>query len=1353
MMNRGVMQRQMFRNGGAASFPDLSGDGRISQKDILMGRGVQGLANGGPPMDPGMMPPPPGMMPPPPMDPGMMPPPPMAPPMAPPGAEQALMGAEAQGQQAGMMAMDGIMQNIDGAEDYAGLINGLRGNDMPLEARYAELASLVGPEDAERTPESVLTLTQPAIMMTEEGAMNSGIGELMQGIAGDVNMEGPMEEGVGSLMMAQADPPMDPSMMEVGNTPPVNFRHGGPVEVRGYAGNGKKPTGEVKDGGGSAIELAQEDLSQYQDYLSGGYDAQARAADLQEQREMSQAQMLFDIAGAAADFAGNTEGGSIAERLANSVSRTQLTDKIGARAANMLTAKQAQTAEKRQLDMAARTTSLSNAQNTMAARRALALEKAKTKPLKTDFVDYYTVDASGIPVFLNSFDRSTEAGRLSIKTAQTNQKALPVGAVEGLLAAQAAAAKLRAEEGVTGAETKFYDFGTDATVKIGNTSRSFKAGEGAYLSNKELEEAKNQGAQVIPFDLDATYQTVYHTDNKQVKIVKTSGVAGANLLALLTGKSGNWGLDPTGYQNAIQVAGQIEVEGVKSKNRVAAASRLASVNINLQSNDFINEMLITDQKFENTTERDEALNEYAVALQEDRQVFDTAKTSTLQDHKVALAADLAETNRAMQNLENLQGRGKERLKATLKDRSYKLNAAIDLADQKTLLVEQEERLVVRNTAEEIRQQALDLEIIGVEQKGKVALQTYGNRFIAGQNAIKATYVETIDNKKLKLANQEAQRKASEDAFSRVMQTAQFTVAKAKETYDRTQDTLAQSNVLIEQAYEKRRVAVSEGKFEEAKKAQTEIIRINNLMSAQRDRLYELAVTKGNLDERAQNELETHRLDLLINDGLRLKQTIAYQNSTVAVDEALLKLKQQQPDIRVIGDFVMDFNTKNNPGSGVPVVNTATGNPLRSRGTTTTNINGTIIDTTDPENPKIVYQDPSSKYEVVNGQFMDMSGEIPVSVMTIPKQGVFKEFDGKLYDVSDPQKIREIAASTALPKPDMYDIQYDDGTVMPIDANTINGQSAMKAATENGYKVTRIGTTKTMTGQGFISKAGVITSYDGISFVDPKTGKKRLLTAVDAVPVSAEQTASLNKAQRRTDKYLGQLVEQDNALVQVLMDRGDFTVEGKTLTVEQARTATAQVRNAFEQARRGTGFWSNIAAGLDSVLGGPLASPKFSQMLFGNITDARQFTQVIEILGRSALRLDEGRPAMEEKRDLGKLFPNAKTLVSSPVTEARKLVALGAVLVQERRALLEKLSNKESSMSNSQIATYESKLYEVTRLQELLGPVIGNGIDPGSATALQGSDAVSPPVAGTETARERINREALEAARARKAQKK
>ena len=46
MMNRSVMERQMFKDGGAA-FPDLSGDGKITQKDILMGRGVQFMETGG----------------------------------------------------------------------------------------------------------------------------------------------------------------------------------------------------------------------------------------------------------------------------------------------------------------------------------------------------------------------------------------------------------------------------------------------------------------------------------------------------------------------------------------------------------------------------------------------------------------------------------------------------------------------------------------------------------------------------------------------------------------------------------------------------------------------------------------------------------------------------------------------------------------------------------------------------------------------------------------------------------------------------------------------------------------------------------------------------------------------------------------------------------------------------------------------------------------------------------------------------------------------------------------------------------------------------------------------------------
>ena len=161
----------------------------------------------------------------PPPQPPMAPPP--QPPMAPPqpnSMEMASAAAQQTGQQAGEIASAQIMANIDQADDSKSLIDALRGNEKTLEARYAELASYVGEADAQQTPESVLAMVQPTIMLTEEGAVDSGIGELMQGLAGMIDMETPsgeptpMGQGVGELMMQGA-----------GNTPPVNFNKGGEV--------------------------------------------------------------------------------------------------------------------------------------------------------------------------------------------------------------------------------------------------------------------------------------------------------------------------------------------------------------------------------------------------------------------------------------------------------------------------------------------------------------------------------------------------------------------------------------------------------------------------------------------------------------------------------------------------------------------------------------------------------------------------------------------------------------------------------------------------------------------------------------------------------------------------------------------------------------------------------------------------------------------------------------------------------------------------------------------------------------------------------------------------------------------
>ena len=158
----------------------------------------------------------------------------------PPELQMALAGAEQEGnaigQGIGGKFVADMMQGLEGAEDYEQAINAIRGNDLPLSARYDELGEIVGEEDAKETPESVLALVQPAIMMTEEGAMNSGIGNLMQELTGDVAMEGPMEEGVGSLMAAgqPAEPPMPPgpdptALGPIPNGTPQGFAVGGAV--------------------------------------------------------------------------------------------------------------------------------------------------------------------------------------------------------------------------------------------------------------------------------------------------------------------------------------------------------------------------------------------------------------------------------------------------------------------------------------------------------------------------------------------------------------------------------------------------------------------------------------------------------------------------------------------------------------------------------------------------------------------------------------------------------------------------------------------------------------------------------------------------------------------------------------------------------------------------------------------------------------------------------------------------------------------------------------------------------------------------------------------------------------------
>ena len=343
-MNRSVLARQMFAKGGQAVPNEYKGFSMLPESVQMKmdPDAAQKYAEGG---IAGMMAPPPPM----PEGQGM--------------AEQVMdpqilenVLSEAQNQ----------ITDLDEAEDYETVINSIRGEEAPIEERYEELASIVGEEDARQTPESVLTLVQPAMVM---GAVDQGIGGLAQGAMAEP-VQGAMAQGIMSTVEQPA--------MEAGGTPPVNFKDGGLVRrgdnqpVLKFAQAGVVP-GPFAGVEGRLGELARERMAVRQGLLG---DPEGR---LQEQKDLTQAQMLFDIAGTALAYAapmpGERPGMSPAERLAMAATQTKLLPTIGARAQQQLDAKKAVGKEKQALQLAA----LGSAETALAAQQAAAAQAARDK--------------------------------------------------------------------------------------------------------------------------------------------------------------------------------------------------------------------------------------------------------------------------------------------------------------------------------------------------------------------------------------------------------------------------------------------------------------------------------------------------------------------------------------------------------------------------------------------------------------------------------------------------------------------------------------------------------------------------------------------------------------------------------------------------------------------------------------------------------------------------------------------------------------------------------------------------------------------------------------------------------------
>ena len=301
--------------------------------------------------------------------------------MTPEETMMAVGEAEAAGAQIGQEYLEGTMQSLDQAESPKDVIDAIRGNEQPLEARYQELATFVGEEDARQTPETVLALVQPTIMMTEEGAMDTGIAQLMQQMVGDVDMGGTdMGQGVGSLMMAGASEAPAPQNFNQGGA--VNFYNGKPVVKLADAGDASAALNARIQGintlmesfGSLAKPPSAETVKGYYESLLPLY--QEIIGESEEDKRMRQGATFFDIAQAGLNLAAgvdprtgrSTAGMPFASQLAAAAS--QLPQQLNTRAAE-------QRAAERALNATALQTAMQQAQGEQGFRQTVGTALAK----------------------------------------------------------------------------------------------------------------------------------------------------------------------------------------------------------------------------------------------------------------------------------------------------------------------------------------------------------------------------------------------------------------------------------------------------------------------------------------------------------------------------------------------------------------------------------------------------------------------------------------------------------------------------------------------------------------------------------------------------------------------------------------------------------------------------------------------------------------------------------------------------------------------------------------------------------------------------------------------------------------
>jgi hypothetical protein len=312
----------------------------------------------------------------------------------------------------------------------------------------------------------------------------------------------------------------------------------------------------------------------------------------------------------------------------------------------------------------------------------------------------------------------------------------------------------------------------------------------------------------------------------------------------------------------------------------------------------------------------------------------------------------------------------------------------------------------------------------------------------------------------------------------------------------------------------------------------------------------------------------------------------------------------------------------------------------------------------------------------------------------------REINGELVRVDTLTGETEVLfGEPTVPDPSMAQVTLPNADGVPvttvIDITSPQGKAlieqvnAANTAAPGSASYQKVPTASTTVRGFLVPGEGVFTSYDGKTYVDGDGNAKPLPGG--AFEVSSTIAYEVAKNEKMAAGAQAQLDALDAEII-----KGMTKIDGSPLS----RADMAEVKDAFAAARMGTGFWSKVSAGIDAVAGG-LAPGAFGD-LFKDTTDARQFVKMIRVMGRSALA-SSPRFAVADLQTTEQLFPNEQALLASPKTEARKLNDIVGYLQEEKTRILEMFAGG-TPMDSTMKSTLNQKLFEIDRLESILGPI-------------------------------------------------